>query len=157
MVQKKLFGCHPSNECYTQEAAAAAAEEQDAEGIHDQEGDEREEVGNRVTAGRSIVSSAPHIVTIVLEHPHTSNNDPDEEKQRDQALQTAATFPSIVPVLFFIPVRSLLPAELATALEEVDGGLDQAEGPKHNQPDGDPIGTFTVIKIDGTWTVICKT
>ena len=51
----------------------------------------------------------------------------------------------------FLLVPFFLVDKLAAAFEEVDGGLYQAETPKHNQPDGDFVLALTVTQIDGTW------
>ena len=97
------------------EATAAAAQHQEAEGVHDNEGDEGEEEGHCMAAFLLKLRYTPALPELIVEskHPRTSNDDPHKEEDGDDALEAAApSSSSICSSTSLLFIRVLLPHQL---------------------------------------------
>jgi hypothetical protein len=140
--------CSPTNESGEAEHKAATAANEQADTIDHNEGHETEEVGYRVATWLVREIATIFERSVVAEYPCTPNDNPDEEKKGQKALETVSgsiRIPISVRSFFFI--FSLL---FEDTFEQVNDRLYKADATKHNQPYWDCLAILTVVYIHRT-------
>lgn len=97
---------------------------------------------------RQIPIGTQTIFIVETEHPHTANYDPDEQEERDEALEARSTSAAVVGVGVFSGLVLLLALE--APLEYVNEGLGKAEHSKDNQPNDNTMLPIAIVKVHRT-------